>query len=408
MQTTSEPQWNIAAEFLWSGAVPACGHCVRRLCTVFTLSFPLQNSTAALSVDFWLTCVVGPDSTRRHVSLSSHQQHQQLHCFSRGKLQEHDETFWPQKRPECVLQENSLSFNFPSHTKHHDFFFLFGGARGCYLDPLSTYLGAQAHRKFTQVRPQAGMKGISVDVWWNQHCWFVIFGLCTASRLPKTATDTVAMERAPAWWRCEEENLMRCHSCNGFIFCNRFISQRTAPACWHFAHHFAPSQTRSVLKNRAQSWRPDREKEMQKRKKKKNLRTCCKSTCYSACHVKFSHFNAHCKHQGLKKEWKYVWYPPASFLQLCSHFSFFFARLEWKLKIYAVGVWTCCFDLQQEVEAALCFSRRKKKCEKLTRVCNCVYLKKNKKTQLAAVCCALYHTDASRQVEVFPLLPFFW
>lgn len=43
-------------------------------------------------------------------------------------------------------------------------FFFLGGAHGCYLDPLSTYLGAQAHRKFTQVRPQAGMKGISVDV----------------------------------------------------------------------------------------------------------------------------------------------------------------------------------------------------------------------------------------------------
>lgn len=77
--------------------------------------------------------------------------------------------FGPQKQPECLLQESSLSFNFPSHAKHH-FLFLFGGARGCYLDPLSTYLGAQAHRKFTQVRPQAGMKGISVDVRWNQHC----------------------------------------------------------------------------------------------------------------------------------------------------------------------------------------------------------------------------------------------
>lgn len=106
-------------------------------------------------------------------------------------------------------------------------FFLFGGARGRYLDPLSTYLGAQTHRKFTQVRPQAGMKGISVDVWWNQHCWFVIFGWCTASRLPKTATDTVAMERAPAWWRCEEENLMRCHSCPGLFFATHsFRSER--------------------------------------------------------------------------------------------------------------------------------------------------------------------------------------
>lgn len=49
------------------------------------------------------------------------------------------------------------------HPTRSTIFFL-GGAHGCYLDPLSTYLGAQAHRKFTQVRPQAGMKGISVDV----------------------------------------------------------------------------------------------------------------------------------------------------------------------------------------------------------------------------------------------------
>lgn len=56
----------------------------------------------------------------------------------------------------------------PTQSTFFLFFFYFFG--GCYLDPLSTYLGAQARWEFTQVRPQTGMKGISVDVRWNQHC----------------------------------------------------------------------------------------------------------------------------------------------------------------------------------------------------------------------------------------------
>lgn len=69
---------------------------------------------------------------------------------------------------------------------------------------------------------------IWVDVWWNQHCWFVIW---LAESDCQTATDTVAMERAPVWYK----NLMCSHS--GFRCCNLFIlsqiSLLSVPNGWY-------------------------------------------------------------------------------------------------------------------------------------------------------------------------------
>lgn len=74
----------------------------------------------------------------------------------------------------------------------------------------------------------------------------------------KSAADTVAMERAPAWWRCEEENLMRCHSRPGLFFATdsfrgerlpladsllvisrprRLVASSQSAPAWHRGHH---------------------------------------------------------------------------------------------------------------------------------------------------------------------------
>lgn len=132
--------------------------------------------------------------------------------------------------------------------------------------------------------------------------------------------------------------------------------------------------------------------------------------CHSACHVKSSLFNAHCKHRSLKKERKKSVISSSILPATTFVFFLFFLSPERKLEIDAVGVWTCCLGLQQDVEAALCFPcQKKKKWEVYASVQLCVLHKK--KQQLAAVCCALYHTEASRQEEVFtppsvPLIDF--
>lgn len=127
----------------------------------------------------------------------------------------------------------------------------------------------------------------------------------------KSAADTVAMERAPAWWRCEEENLMRCHSRPGLFFATdsfrgerlpladsllvisrprRLVASSQSAPAWHRGHHLR------VCGGGGGGW------DAAPLIRERNQRTCCESTGRPARLVRSSHFDAHGKHRRLQKK----------------------------------------------------------------------------------------------------------
>lgn len=117
-----------------------------------------------------------------------------------------------------------------------------------YLDPLEAYLGGQTHRKHTRTHKstQNAMKDISVEVWWNQHCWFVI---CLVHRewLPNSH-----------WYGCHGKRTGLVHARQKsdvlpvwlqFIFApDSFTAckERITPVIWQLIRHFSALQTCSV------------------------------------------------------------------------------------------------------------------------------------------------------------------